>query len=235
MISDIARSRLEWRPWSVWPSGEGPFPVALVLHGIAPTCIAVEEAEALGAPTVAWTPCTSSTSPYLRKAFSTTAIVESLARNGVIAIAPDVTAAWAWWGGEVNPLDVLAALSDVHLDVLASIASGEVALDGLDRTFALDRGRFGLVAHSASGEFAHALISDPTGLADPFDIPDASVLIGSVDGSETRTGMCRCSTSVPSATQTPVPTPAGISRNARWHRARAWSSTPWSGGRRTGR
>lgn len=163
------------------PTGQGPFPVALVLHGVGLPCIGGSYGGAGPFVTGEWSPpCSTEERPYLRGAFATSAIVEELASQGIVGLAPDVNAAYFWWGGEVPESSALSALADAHLAILEDIGAGEVVIDGLDRQFTVDMERFGLIGHSRGGAFAEEQLGPDGDFIVKLSVaPSALVLVAS--------------------------------------------------------
>ena len=154
------------------PAGDGPFPVAVVLHGSGPACVEkgfVEAEKLVGTP---WNPpCNGEDSVYLRTAYANTAVVAELARKGVAAIGIDSNAAYFWWGGEVGEHEVLNQLIETHLGIFGDIASGSVDLDGLDRSFHLDTDRLFLVGHSRGGAYTEDQLAPDQEWLPKLDLP----------------------------------------------------------------
>ncbi len=162
------------------PAGEGPFPVAIFLHGLGYSCISTHDAAPGPYRTIEWNPpCSAEDTEYLRAAFAGSEIVSAAARRGIVGMAIDINAAYFWWGGEVSESAVITQLLETHLSILEGIAGGTILLTGLDHSFSIDLGQLGMVGHSRGGSYVEALVGtdDPSFVAIE-QAPSAVALLG---------------------------------------------------------
>lgn len=146
------------------PEGEGPFPLALVLHGRHPRCYAddaqLEEV---------W-PCAEGAEPRYDIGFSY--LLDALAARGYLAVAPSVNGAYttAYDLGQ-EALDVvqprvderMIQIVEAHVAQLQDAGGGAaIFAGGLDLTGRVDVGRVVVVAHSTSGITANKVAREGT-------------------------------------------------------------------------
>jgi hypothetical protein len=144
------------------PEGEGPFPVALVLHGRHTRCYSdpaqLEEV---------W-PCEEGAEPRYDIGFSY--LLDALAARGYLAVAPSLNGAYTTLFDlgqgsldERQPRvdERLTAIIAAHLARLEAAGRGEaVFAGGLDLSGKVDTARLVTVAHSTSGITANGLARD---------------------------------------------------------------------------
>jgi hypothetical protein len=144
------------------PEGDGPFPLALVLHGRHPRCYS-DDAQL----DEIW-PCPPDAEPRYDIGFSY--LLDALAYQGFLAVAPSVNGAYTNAFGLNQPsLDEtqpwvderMTQIIDAHLDKLAAASAGEPVFgEFFDMTGLLDASEIALVAHSASGITANGIARD---------------------------------------------------------------------------
>lgn len=144
------------------PQGDGPFPVAVVLHGRHTRCTSdpaqLEEV---------W-PCEPGAEPRYDIGFSY--LLDTLAARGYLAVAPSINGAYTTtWGMPEGSLDEiqpvvdarLLAIVEAHLDRLAAAGAGEPVFgEAVDLTGNVDLGQTALVAHSTAGVTASQIARD---------------------------------------------------------------------------
>ena len=129
------------------PTGKGPFPVVLVLHGTHPGCPMVGEVDA-------W-PCDIEVEQRNYAGFEY--LVRELAARGYVALAPNINAEFTFGFGEPIFGVRLRQLLDQHLRALATAASGGANDFGVELAGVADVGRLALIGHSQGGEAANRL------------------------------------------------------------------------------
>lgn len=144
------------------PEGEGPFPVAIVLHGRHPRCYA-DEAQL----EEVW-PCPPDTEPRYDSGFSY--LLDSLSAQGYLAVAPSVNGAYTTAFGLGQPTldeaqpwidERMIAIVQAHLEALAAAGDGlPVFGEFLDLTGKVDLSQVALIAHSTSGITANKIARD---------------------------------------------------------------------------
>jgi dienelactone hydrolase len=129
------------------PSGEGPFPVALILHGAYTFCSAVGEFDADAYP------CLPESD--LRQYEGFTTLAQALADGGYIAMVPDLSAEFT--NGFAEPIFGNRALQiiEAHLNAL-SAGSGF----GVDVSGKVDITQLVIVGHSRGGPLAIRFTTD---------------------------------------------------------------------------
>ena len=146
------------------PTGDGPFPVAMVLHGRHTRCYAdaaqLEEV---------W-PCPPGEEPRYDVGFAY--LLDALAARGYLAVAPSINGAYTTAAGLNQPsLDEtqlwvderLAQIIAAHLERLAAAGAGEPIFgQELVLTGQVDLSAVALVAHSTAGHTANALAREGT-------------------------------------------------------------------------
>jgi dienelactone hydrolase len=141
------------------PEGDGPFPVAVVLHGRHPRCYS-DEAQL----EEVW-PCPADSEPRYDIGFSY--LLDALAERGYLAIAPSVNGAYTTeYGPGTLSLDEMQPWVDErmvqivteHLAGLNAASAGEPVFgDFLDLTGKVDSSRIALIAHSTAGITANLI------------------------------------------------------------------------------
>lgn len=129
------------------PSGNGPFPVALILHGAYPFCTAFGEFD------VDAYPCPPESD--LRQYEGFTYLAQALAERGYIAIVPDLSAEFN--NGFAEPIfgNRTLQIAAAHLDALA------IGTDfGIDVAGKSDFTRLVIAGHSRGGPLAIRFITD---------------------------------------------------------------------------
>jgi hypothetical protein len=144
------------------PEGDGPFPLALVLHSRHPRCYS-DDAQL----DEIW-PCPPDAEPRYDIGFSY--LLDALAYRGFLAVAPSVNGAYTTAFGLDQPsLDQAQPLVDermiqiieAHLDKLAAASAGEPVFgEFFDMTGLLDASEMALIAHSTSGITANRIARD---------------------------------------------------------------------------
>lgn len=147
-------------------AGEGPFPVVMVLHGTHPGCPTDEGG-------VDRWPCDPEVEQANYAGFAY--LLESLAEQGYVALAPNLNAENTFGFGEPRPGERLKQLTDLHLGALAQASDGGAPDFGVDLAGRADPTQLALIGHSRGGEAAVALAGDPA-------IVDGSAGFGPVAG-----------------------------------------------------
>ncbi len=144
------------------PEGDGPFPVAIVLHGRHTRCYSdpaqLDET---------W-PCAPGAEPRYDIGFSY--LLDALAARGYLAVAPSINGAYSTtWGMPDGTLDDiqpvvdarLIAIVETHLARLAAANEGEPVFgERVDLTDKVDLTQTALVAHSTAGVTANRIAHD---------------------------------------------------------------------------
>ncbi len=141
------------------PEGEGPFPVALVLHGRHTRCYSDP------AQTDEVWPCEPGAEPRYDSGFSY--LLDALAARGYLAVAPSINGAYTTvWGMPEGTLDEvqpvvdarLIAIVEAHLTRLAAAGGGEPIFgERVDLTGKVDLTRTALIGHSTAGTTANQI------------------------------------------------------------------------------
>ena len=144
--------------------GDGPYPVVLIIHGTHHGCPEQEGG-------VDRWPCDPEVEQPNYQGFAY--LVEALAAEGYVAIAPNFNAENTFGFGEGTPGERLSQLLELHMGALAEAAAGgpndfDVDLDGR-----ADMSRLALFGHSRGGEAA-SWLTNSQGLA----MPDAAETFG---------------------------------------------------------
>lgn len=180
------------------PEGEGPFPVAVVLHGRHPRCYS-DEAQL----EEVW-PCPADSEPRYDIGFSY--LLDALAARGYLAIAPSVNGAYTtkYRPGslsldEAQPWvdERMTQIVAEHLAGLNAASAGEPVFgEFLDLTGKVDGSRVALIAHSTAGITANQIAREGRlpvesllllapmhfdGTGDTAGVP-AAVLLAACDG-----------------------------------------------------
>ena len=160
------------------PEGEGPFPLAIVMHGSHPACVDDFLPETF-APSIVTEPlpplCGAEFPEYIRHDIGLGHIVTALNNAGVAAISIDVDSAYVWWGGEPDELATVEGLVATHFDAITRLNNGDdvgLSVEGTTGRFDLDD--VSLIGHSRSGGHVVPMISSDRSL--PFD-PTAIVMM----------------------------------------------------------
>lgn len=144
------------------PEGDGPFPVAVVLHGRHTRCYAdpaqLEEV---------W-PCPPGEEPRYDVGFAY--LLDALSARGYLAVAPSINGAYTTaWGMGTPSLDEtqvwvderLTQIVAAHLDRLVAAGAGQPIFGpSLDLMGKVDSSAVALVAHSTAGHTANTLARD---------------------------------------------------------------------------
>jgi dienelactone hydrolase len=172
------------RSWGVTaaPEGNGPFPVAVLLHGSHPICR--NDANAYGS----W-PCPGDTEIANHEGLRY--LAEAIAARGFVVIAPSVNAQYTFGAGEPMPA---TRSSEIAERALTALAAGELGIDPAQ----VDIERIVTIGHSVGGEDAGLFATGETSftravagvvmlqpaLLSVSALPDvpAVVLIGECDG-----------------------------------------------------
>jgi dienelactone hydrolase len=129
------------------PTGEGSFPVVLVLHGTHPGCPVVGEVDV-------W-PCDIEVEQRNYAGFEY--LVRELAARGYVTLAPNINAEFTFGFGEPIFGVRLRQLLDQHLRALATAAGGGANDFGVELAGVADIGQLILIGHSQGGEAANRL------------------------------------------------------------------------------
>jgi dienelactone hydrolase len=132
--------------------GAGPFPVVVIIHGTHPGCPEAEHG-------VDRWPCDPEVEQRNYSGFAY--LVEALAAQGYVALAPNFNAEHTFGFGEPVPGERLAQVLDLHLQSLAEATAGGVNDFGVDLAGRADLGRLALVGHSRGGGSAVELATNP--------------------------------------------------------------------------
>jgi hypothetical protein len=132
---------------SVPQSGNGPFPVVVILHGNHPGCPVPE------GDTVDRWPCDANLEQPNYRGFDY--LAQELASRGYIAISLNVNPEYTLGFGEPVPLERLGQLLDFHLKALAEASQGGQNKFGVDLKDRVDLSKLVLVGHSQGGEGAY--------------------------------------------------------------------------------
>jgi dienelactone hydrolase len=132
--------------------GDGPFPVVVIIHGTHPGCPEVE----MGVDR--W-PCDPAVEQRNYSGFAY--LVEALAEQGYVALAPNFNAEHTFGFGEPVPGERLEQVFDLTLQALAEAAAGGANAFGVDLAGRADPGRMALLGHSRGGEAGVGLANSP--------------------------------------------------------------------------
>jgi len=149
------------------PSGPGPFPVAVILHGAAPSCIwkgrevgyidrprASHWALVCADPGTKFKDSRAVGPDYAHNEAGMSYLVQALVARGFVAVSIDVAAAEAFWVGEPDADRGYTELVSAHLRLLKDLNAGDnhgLALP--DLTGRIDTSRVALVGHSRGGAY----------------------------------------------------------------------------------
>ncbi len=150
--------------------GDGPYPVVLIIHGTHHGC--PEEEGGVDR----W-PCDPELEQPNYRGFGY--LIEALAAEGYVAIAPNFNAENTFGFGEGTPGERLSQLLDLHMGALTEAAAGGPNEFGVDIDGQADMSRLVFFGHSRGGEGA-SWLTNSQGLA----MPDATETFGygPVDG-----------------------------------------------------
>lgn len=144
------------------PEGEGPFPLAIVMHGSHPPCVDDFIVEAFSDAIVTETAeylCGENFPEYIRHDIGLGHLVGALSEAGVAAVSIDVESAYVWWGGEPDELGTLESIMATHLDAIAQLNSGDSIGLGIDSLAGrIDLDRISVIGHSRSGGHVASMI-----------------------------------------------------------------------------
>jgi uncharacterized lipoprotein YbaY/dienelactone hydrolase len=148
MVGDGVVEPLELRGTVAVPSGSGPHPVVLVLHGSHAVC--PPDPRSPEEPEI----CPQAT--QFRNDPGLGYLLEALADQGAIALAPDLNTVFrAEFGGLEQEEQRVQFVVERHLEALAA---GDPAFD-LGAGVTVDHARLDLIGHSRGGTWAFALAS----------------------------------------------------------------------------
>ncbi len=139
---------------SVPESGDGPFPVVLILHGTHPGCPVND----MGVD--AW-PCDPEVERDNYAGFEY--LVRELAARGYVALAININAENTFGFGEPVAGERLLQLVDLHLKALAEAAAGGANNFGVDLAGVANVEQLTLMGHSRGGDMANWLAGDFAG------------------------------------------------------------------------
>jgi dienelactone hydrolase len=145
---DLARMPVALRGIVAVPPGDGPFPVAVVVHGSYPFCDAP-----LGADEADPWPCPEAYDRRQYEGFGD--LAARLAAGGYLTLVPDLAAEYTNGHGEPVFGERAAQILDAHLDALAA-GSGFPA----DVADTVDPDRLVLVGHSRGGPLSVLYAAD---------------------------------------------------------------------------
>ncbi len=132
---------------SVPQSGNGPFPVVVILHGNHPGCPVPE------GDTVDRWPCDPDLEQPNYRGFGY--LAQELAARGYIALSLNVNPEYTLGFGEPVPLERLGQLLDLQLKALAIASQGGQNKFGVDLKDRVDLSKLVLIGHSQGGEGAY--------------------------------------------------------------------------------
>ncbi len=141
------------------PPGPGPHPVVLILHGTHHGC-PVDPNTSVDT----W-PCAPDVEQPNYRGFDY--LVQQLAAQGYVALAPNINAENTFGFGEPMPAERLKQIVDLHLKSLAEASAGGSNKFGVDLKGRADMGRLAFIGHSRGGEFASMVAQNG------LDSPDA--------------------------------------------------------------
>ncbi|MBE2224666.1 MAG: hypothetical protein IAF02_24210 [Anaerolineae bacterium] len=144
--------------------GDGPYPVVLIIHGTHHGC--PEEEGGVDR----W-PCDPEVEQPNYQGFAY--LVEALAAEGYVAIAPNFNAENTFGFGEGTPGERLSQLLALHMGALAEAAAGGPNDFGVELDGRADMSRLAFFGHSRGGEAA-SWLTNSQGLA----APDAAETFG---------------------------------------------------------
>ena len=132
-------------------TGEGPFPVVVILHGTHPGCPEIDHVDR-------W-PCDPADERPNYQGFGY--LAEHLAANGYVALSININAENTFGFGEPTPGERLTQIVDKHLQALAAASAGGENKFGVELKGKADMQRLALIGHSRGGEMALQIIHSP--------------------------------------------------------------------------
>lgn len=132
--------------------GDGPFPVVMIIHGTHPGCPLDE----MGVDR--W-PCDPEVEQRNYSGFAY--LVEALAQQGYVALAPNFNAEHTFGFGEPVPGERLEQVFDLTMQALAEAAAGGANGFAVDLAGRADLSHLALLGHSRGGEAGVGLANSP--------------------------------------------------------------------------
>jgi dienelactone hydrolase len=132
-------------------TGDGPFPVVVILHGTHPGCPEIDHVDR-------W-PCDPADERPNYQGFAY--LAEHLAASGYVALSININAENTFGFGEPTPGERLTQIVDKHLQALTAASAGGENKFGVELTGKADVQRLALVGHSRGGEMAFQIIHSP--------------------------------------------------------------------------
>lgn len=132
--------------------GDGPFPVVVIIHGTHPGC-------PLDEMSVDRWPCDPEVEQRNYSGFAY--LVEALAEQGYVALAPNFNAEHTFGFGEPAPGERLEQVFDLTLQALAEAGAGGANDFGVELADRVDPNRLALLGHSRGGEAGVGLANSP--------------------------------------------------------------------------
>ena len=132
-------------------TGEGPFPVVVILHGTHPGCPEIDHVDR-------W-PCDPADEQPNYQGFGY--LAEHLAANGYVALSININAENTFGFGEPTPGERLTQIADKHLQALTAASAGGENKFGVELKGKADMQRLALIGHSRGGEMAFQIIHSP--------------------------------------------------------------------------
>ena len=132
-------------------TGEGPFPVVLILHGTHPGCPEIDHVDR-------W-PCDPADERPNYQGFAY--LAEHLAANGYVALSININAENTFGFGEPTPGERITQIFDKHLQALTAASAGGENKFGVELKGKADMRRLALIGHSRGGEMAFQIIHSP--------------------------------------------------------------------------
>jgi dienelactone hydrolase len=138
------------------PAGSGRHPLVVVIHGSHAACPAQAGGGDLEIDT--W-PCLAEQEQRNDRGWRY--LLEDLARQGYVAMAPNMNAIHTLaWGGMGSTYERFAAVLNAHLDRLAAADQAAEKGFGIDLAGRIDLGRTALVGHSQGGGYVMAYAAE---------------------------------------------------------------------------
>ena len=160
------------------PTGPGPFPLAIVMHGSHPPCVDDFLPETFSDAIVTETTeylCGTDFPEYIRHDIGLGHIVTALNDVGIAAVSIDVDSAYVWWGGEPFEFGTVEALVNAHAGIVTRLNDGDDLGLGIDSLAGrIDLDQIALVGHSRSGGHVASMLDAAQELS--FE-PTAAVMI----------------------------------------------------------
>lgn len=136
--------------------GDGPFPVVMIIHGTHPGC----PEDGMGVDR--W-PCDPEVEQRNYSGFAY--LVEALAAQGYVALAPNFNAEHTFGFGEPVPGERLEQVFDLTMQALAEAAAGGANAFGVELAGRADLTQLALLGHSRGGEAGVGLANSPALMA----------------------------------------------------------------------